>query len=233
MTKALLTSSFNDLEFEPVQHKYTLQGQDMPPVSKVIDRYKEEFDTEGIAKRYAERHGLSVEDVKRSWQNAGDVGCDFGHSVHDFGEDYFDGKRTIPTNQHEVALVRFWKDMPNFIMPVASETRVYSKRYRYAGTFDLLLHNSRDKGYIIVDYKTNKDLFKNYRGKLMLSPFEFMLDSPFNHYQIQLSLYQIPLEEVGINIIQRIVVWLLPDGNYRRYDTENYTSILKQSLTSN
>lgn len=229
MIKDLISSSFNSLEFEPVEHKYTLQGINMMAVSKVIDQFAEEF-SDDIAIRYAEKNGLNVEDVRASWKSAGDIACDFGHQTHDYGEKYYYDKTLEPANNHEKALRQFWLDLPSHIKPVACETRVYTKRFRYAGTFDLLVYDELREGYIIVDYKTNKDLFKNFRGKMMLEPFDFLLDHPYNHYQIQLSLYQIPLEEIGIKVIDRWVIWLKPDAKYDKFETYDYTDYLKNNL---
>lgn len=229
MIKELLTSSFNDLKFEPIEHKYTLEDQNMIPVSNVVETFAEEF-SDQISINYANRCNLNLDEVRESWKQAGDIACNFGHSVHSFGEEYYSNKNLQPSNNHEKALVKFWNDLPNNIIPIACETKVYSKLYNYAGTFDLLLHDNLIGGSIIVDYKTNKDLFKNYNGKLMLSPFEFLLDTPYNHYQLQLSLYQIPLEEIGINVIERWVIWLKKDGSYNVIKTYNYSEYLKQHL---
>ena len=65
-------------------------------------------------------------------------------------------------------------------------------------------------------------------GKKMYDPFSNLLDSPYNHYQLQLSLYQLLLEEVGFEVENRHIVWLLPDGEYKIYQTRDFTSILKQ-----
>jgi hypothetical protein len=229
MVGNLITSKFGDLGFEPIEHKYTLDGQNLIPVSDVVSSFAEEF-SDQISIDYAHRYGLNIKDVRASWKQSGDIACDFGHAVHAFGERYYSDKSEQPKNNHEFALVKFWNELPYTIRPIASEARVYTKQYRYAGTFDLLLYDESNDGYIIVDYKTNKDLFKNYKGRLMLSPFDFLLDNPYNHYQLQLSLYQIPLEEIGINIIDRWVIWLKGTGDYSIFKTDNYTEYLKQTL---
>jgi hypothetical protein len=64
----------------------------------------------------------------------------------------------------------------------------------------------------------------------MLAPFEDMLDMPYNHYQLQLSLYQILLEEQGYEVEANVLIWLLPNGNYQQYKTKNFTNILKEQL---
>ena len=83
---------------------------------------------------------------------------------------------------------------------------------------------------LIVTHNTNKDLYKNYMGEKMFSPFANMLNCPFNHYQLQLSYYQILLQQIeGIDVSYRKIIWLRPDGNYELYDTEDYTEILQYS----
>jgi hypothetical protein len=108
---------------------------------------------------------------------------------------------------------------------------MYSKKYGYAGTADIILFDGK-KGFVIVDYKTGKDLYKNYMGQMMLPPFQYMLDNPFNHYQLQLSLYQIPLEECGYFVSERWVIWLKSDSTYQKLPTHDFTSMLRQSLAA-
>lgn len=230
MITTLLDSSFNNLHFEPVQHRYTLEGRELTSVSKVVETYEDLFDVESKSIEYAKRYNLNLEEVRESWKNTRDIACDFGHSVHNFGERYFYNKTQRPTNNHEFALVKFWKELPDWLRPIACEKRIYITEYGYAGTFDLLLHDVEHQGVIIVDYKTNKDLFKNFKGKKLFSPFDFLFDNPYNHYQLQLSLYQIPLENIGIKVLERWVIWLTSDGEYLKYKTEDYTAHLKQDL---
>ena len=111
MIRNLISSSFNDLEFEPVAHKYTLKGKDMTAVSNVIDFFCEEF-PEHAAEKYAEKNGMTVEEVNRKWKEIADKACDFGHETHDFGERYFYDKTLIPANLHQQAIVKFWNVVP-------------------------------------------------------------------------------------------------------------------------
>lgn len=224
-----INNRFKDLQFEPVQHKYTLDKSDIISVSKTIEKFYEQF-PEGAAQRYADKNGLSVEVVQAAWDTNNKLACDFGHYVHDFGERYYSNRNLQPRNYHEVALVKFWNELPYTHTAVACEARVYTRNYWYSGTFDLLIYDSARNGYIIADYKTNKDLFKNFKEKKMLPPFENLLDNPFNHYQVQLSLYQIPLEEIGIKILERWIIWLQPNGEYTKFLANNYTDYLKQCL---
>ena len=65
----------------------------------------------------------------------------------------------------------------------------------------------------------------------MVEPFNDLLCCSFNHYQLQLSYYQILLEQIpGVKISGRKLIWIKEDGTYLLYNTEDYTEILKQEL---
>lgn len=228
---SLIHNRFTDLKFEEVGHKYYLGEQNLTPVSDVIKNYYEGFNASKQAKDYAERHGGEAHEWEAKWKKSGDDACDLGHRTHKFGELYFDNKTLKPSTGHEMAVVEFWNDIPQHIIPVLPERTMYSRKYKYAGTCDLLLYDKWSEGLIIADYKTNLNIFKNFKGKRMLPPFEDLLDSPMNHYQLQLSMYQIPLEDIGLKVTERWIVWLKADGTYEKYETMDFTQQLRNLLT--
>lgn len=150
----------------------------------------------------------------------------------------------LPHSPKEEAVLKFNIDLFNIpnMYPVLVETRVYTGlnkknklKQNFAGTFDMLYyfkHPSDDtkSGLIILDYKTNKDLYKNFNENKLLSPFEEYLDCPFSHYILQLSAYQIPLEDIGLKVIGRRIIWLKEDGNYEKFNTPDVTKILRKVL---
>lgn len=230
MSAELIHSAFEQVIFEPVNHTYTVDGNNLIPVSNVIKKFYKEFDANAEAERCAIKYGKPKEYFLQLWSNKGNRAASFGTSVHSFGEEYFYNRNLIPTNNHEIALVKFWTELHRSIQPTLAEARIYTKKYQYAGTFDLLCYDMDFGGYIIYDYKTNENLFKNYMGQTMFYPFDDLLDTPFNHYQLQLSCYQIPLEDINMKILDRRIVWLKGDGTYEVYPTENYTKQLRLSL---
>ena len=84
---------------------------------------------------------------------------------------------------------------------------------------------------LIPTHNTNEDLFKNYKGKTLLSPFEDLLDSPYNKYQLQLSMYQLLFEQCGFEVESRRIIWLKPNGTYENFKTEDLTQKLLKELT--
>jgi hypothetical protein len=227
----IIRESFKDLEFNEEKHIYSVGGKAFNgSVSKLIETFYEKFDAPKIAQRTAKYRGITKEEVLAEWAATNKEAIDRGNRVHIFGELYPFNRGMKPSCPQEKAVVKFWEELPEHIIPVGVEIKMYHKIFRFPGTADILLFNTKNQEYIIADYKTNKDLFKNFKEKKMLGMFSKFLDNPFNHYQIQLSFYQILLQQLGINVYQRTVIWLQLDGTYRLYHTQDLTEDLNKYL---
>lgn len=234
MNKDKIIKFFDKLEFDEGKHLYTVNGVKInSSVSKIIKNFVKPFDTEGVSRGVAKKRGVSQKEILKEWKEISDEACNKGTRIHAFGELYPFDRTLKPNDKYEEAIVKFWNDLPEHIVPVVMELRMYHKDYLFAGTGDILLYNKLTGHYIIGDYKTNKDLFKNFKGQKMLSLFDDLLDMPLNHYQLQLSFYQILFEQIGLKVESRKIIWLKPDGEYQMYDTADYTSILKEYLKHN
>lgn len=151
------------------------------------------------------------------------------------GVDYF-----LAINAKEIAVSKVYKDIPDCVVPILAETKVYNIKdeYAYSGTFDILFYynaelNGKDKsksGLYVLDWKTNKDIYKNINGQTMEPPFTDMRNMPKNGYVLQLNAYQMALEKIGLNVIARMLFWLLPDGSYQKVPLENMTERLEKAL---
>lgn len=229
-----LNKAHADLKFNDIDHSYYVGNNQLIPVTSLIKNFYQEFDR-SIAKSIAKKRGITEEQLLAEWDKTRDDAISYGHATHSFGEEYgksfFDDQKPIPKTPEQQAIVKFFKELPPKYLPVGFEQRMYSRKYNYAGTADLILFDGK-KGFVIVDYKTGKDLYKNYNGQMMLFPFNYMLDTPFNHYQLQLSLYQIMMEECNYLITERWVIWLKPNGNYEKKLTNNFVPILKKHLAA-
>jgi hypothetical protein len=152
----------------------------------------------------------------------------------------------IPTRPKEEAIVKYFSEMYQYDFPVLAETKVFNNfnprvpkmKTDYCGTFDILYYrhvpnNLNQSGFIIRDYKTNSELIKNYsrtHGKTCLEPFTDLPDEPLSMYTLQLSCYQIPLMDLGINIIGREVIWLKEDKTYEIIQMPDITQKLREVL---
>lgn len=227
--KIELTNFFNDITFLEEEHTYFSGEVPLIPVTNYIKSYVKPFDRMGNAKRVAAKRGLPIETILAEWDKKRDDACDKGNGVHKFAELYT--KDSVPTTPYEHAVAQFFKDIPDFIVPVFGEFKMYSVDYKLAGTVDKLFYNTLTNKFLVIDYKTNEDLDKNFQNQKLLYPFNSLLDTPFNKYQLQLSLYQILFELTGNQVERRRVVWFKEDGTYQVRDTNDYTKLLKQLLT--
>lgn len=222
---------FNKLSFEETKHRYYVEGNPLSKsVSALLGDFYEHFNAEQVAPYSAAKAGVTTEEILKQWADINQESRDRGHRVHAFGEIYQFNRNLRPSCPQEEAIVKFWQDVPEHILPLAAELRMYHFKHLFAGTADIILFDTKTQTYIIADYKTNKDLLKNYKGKTMLGPFSHLLDNPLNHYAIQLSYYQLLLEQVGVKVSKRVIIWLGLDGNYQLFNTEDVTDILKTTL---
>lgn len=226
-----LTQPFSNLSFEEKKHRYFVENKPIDiSVSGLISKFYEHFDAKAVAPYSAIKLGVTTEEVLKQWADINQESRDRGHRVHSFGELYQFNRSLKPSCPQEEAIVAFWASLPEHIIPVTAELRMYHFLYLFAGTADIILFDTKTQTYIIADYKTNKDLLKNYKGKTMLAPFEALLDCPLNHYVIQLSYYQILLEQIGVRVTKRVIIWLGLDGKFTCINTDDVTGILKTNL---
>jgi len=199
-------------------------------------------------------YGMTKEEILAKWKIKSDNACEFGTNVHAFGEsmfyymteesekildeckEQFDDDGPHPANPQEEAVVKFWNDLPENFVPVLAETRVFNRNgTQYAGTFDILFYyveepESPNNGLVIFDYKTNEDLYKNYRGQTLLWPFQDMLDQNASYYTLQLGCYQIPLENLGYRVIGRRLIWVRPNGDYEKVKIVEIADRIRDAL---
>jgi ATP-dependent exoDNAse (exonuclease V) beta subunit len=219
---------FKDLTFNEADHKYFVNGKPLNgSVSNKIHHFVPYTDFDAIAPFSARKAGISTEEIKARWAAKNLESRERGHRVHAFGELYQFDRTLQPTCPQEVAITKFWANLPSHIISVAAELRMYHFKKFFAGTMDILLYDTSNNTYIIADYKTNEDLHKNFRGKVLNPPFHNLLDNPLNHYQIQLSYYQILLEQIGVKVSKRVIIWLDKNtSDYTMYFTEDLTPLL-------
>ena len=261
----LIKRSYQGLVFVNEGHRYYYNGKQLESVSNITHLFTPKFDADAKSQEMYEKYyndptskyyQMTQQQILEQWTVIKDTACDNGTNVHEFGESCFyfmtyqddkilpnfkdrlNGDEFNSINEKEDAVVKFWNDLPQCFVPIASENQVCREDLGYSGTFDLLFYydaeldnKTPDKsGFVIFDYKTNKDLYKNFRGERMLYPFNELLNCSFNVYQLQLSLYQLALEPIGFKVIGRRIIWLKDDSSYEKINTNLYTYNLYYAL---
>ena len=115
--------------------------------------------------------------------------------------------------------------------PVAQELRIWSLKYKLAGTIDTLFWY-KDK-LIIGDWKTNKKFTfdTDFCYDNLITPFDNMFDNTHNRYSIQVSLYKLILREHGIETGPSFICWIPPNEEDAQFiPAKDYSNILYEYL---
>lgn len=207
------------LTFVEENHVYYMKDKNgtvrnnFPSVSKILKKFYEEFDSEGIAYKKAEGDLVVMENLLSEWKEAGNRATNMGSRTHFFLE-----SETIKRNgdYKEVRKPIFDCDLTQ---EIKSDTMINAgKKYLdlceqrnlflldtemvlghpelgYTGQPDkiwITVNASGDEfGFLITDWKTNKE--KNFQTnkftKPMYEPFEEYPNNSLGHYFLQLPFY--------------------------------------------
>ncbi len=152
-----------------------------------------------------------------------------------------------PIHPKEEAVESFLNELPSSYHLVLNETKVYSGKNpdssknlkeQICGTFDMLYWFDGDgdetkAGFVVMDYKTNASLHSEYNrkyGRMLLPPFDNIVEEDYGLYVIQLNLYALMLEDIGLPVIARKIVWLKEDGTYETVKTPRISDLLRGCL---
>ena len=147
----------------------------------------------------------------------------------------------------ESAARLFLNELPSSYHLVLNETKVYSGKNpnpslnlkeQICGTFDMLYWydgngNLDNSGFVILDYKTNAKILNEYNRQheiKLLPPFDNMYQESLGEYTIQLNLYSLMLEDIGLKVIDRKLVWLKDDGTYEMISLPDIIQTLRSIL---
>jgi len=226
----------NEITLNDTNHKYILKGFEhikFKSVTTVISEYFEEFDKVKVATNLKQnspkyRH-FTIEEIIDAW----DKSAQFGTDVHRELEDYINHNKKPFIGRSKIAIKWLNNYLKKSDFDLYSEIIVYCKKLKIAGTVDLLIHDKINNIYSLIDWKTSKKIdTMGYRNKTGNKPeTEDLLDTNFNHYSLQLSLYRYLLEKnYSIKIKDQIIVHIT-DDSVHSYLTDNLNahilSILK------
>jgi predicted RecB family nuclease len=220
-------------QFNKEKHTYEYEGASLKSVSEFKSSFSS-FDKERIADMVAKKNNKTVEEVLAEWQELANTAIVRGKKIHDFAEAILNNQEIKPSSIEEESMLDYITGLLKDNEIVMYESPICSLELKLAGTPDLIIKSKLDNTYSIVDYKTNKTLFKKAYNKL-LAPFNDLYDIPFNTYSIQLSCYKLMLEEAGYSINKLTIVHFPENSNHVIYDNviDLTTQIKKHILNNN
>lgn len=212
-----LHESFNHVVFYAKDHKYYDRDAKkyLPSSTGVKKLFIEPFDANKWIPICAKKEDLTIEQLKKKWENLKLKGLQRGVFVHTFLESLFQQKfnKDLPTDlltdkeikKLETASRNFWFDHSHLI-PIAQELVI--SNHVVAGQIDHLFYDPKTDEYMIYDIKTDKDIYKKPYGNLLF-PLQEYSATLLNQYNIQLSIYADIFEEMtSIEISKIKIVWI-------------------------
>jgi hypothetical protein len=235
--------------FEEGAHTYHYKDIKYDSVTSFIKRFKVPFDREYWSKRKADERGVDVSVILEEWQGKSDVANDLGTKVHKWIEDFWTGSPKDLTSEDDEKLIEridkfmdlYEKKFKNLV-PLKSELKIFSKKWRLAGTIDqpfLMWDEKQNKVlFLIGDWKTNKEFrFDEHpkgRFKKLLHPFSHLWENHLNEYSIQVSLYRLILEEeIGLETHGGFLCHIGPEGPAKIHPIKDLREPLKVYLQHN
>ena len=218
-----LNKVFEDFKFFPEDHHYEYKGRRVGiSVTRLIEDYTNEFDSQAVAERVATKEGKSVQEILDEWKQKNEWACRKGSMCHEFAQRLWNSRQIIgfgglfdnkqqadDANKIADQAVRFHNDYYKRLEHLADEFVIGSEEYNIASAIDHLFINKLTGGLVLVDYKTNSDIHKNERyAKSMKAPLSHLKDTTLNHYAIQLSIYKYIVEKyTDLKIDEFFIVW--------------------------
>ena len=237
-----LNKAFGDFKFFDSDHHYEYKGQRVNmSVTRLIEEYTNEFDSQAIAEKVATKENKSVSEVLQEWQYKNKFACEKGSTCHEYAQSLWSKEKWIykpfdNSFEYTDAVIKIGRQADHFFCDyydrlehLADEFVIGSEEYDIASAIDHLFINKLTGGLVLVDYKTNSDIHKNEKyAKNMKVPLNHLKDFTLNHYHIQLSVYKYLVEKyTGLTIEEMFIV-------YFSENIENYEIIeipyLKQEV---
>ena len=244
-----LNKAFGDFKFFEQNHTYTYKGK---PISigatGLIEQYTQDFDSQAVAEKVAEKQGKSVQEVLEEWKYKNEFACHKGSTCHEYAQtvwqyyegivfitDIFDNSKEYMDSVNKIftQAENFNLDYRDRLEHLADEYVIGSEEYDIASAIDHLFINKLTGGLVLVDYKTNSDIRKNERyAKQMKVPLSHLKDTTLNHYAIQLSIYKYLVEKyTNLKIEEMFIVYMSENiENYEIIETPYLKKEVKNIL---
>lgn len=178
-------------------------------VSALIEQFVPFFDFEQKSYEYSLKHGIPVEEVRRSWREKNVNSTSFGKNIHSQVEKLITEKAATHENKIYDQIIKELSQFRTKGAKLLTEQIIHSEQYKLAGTSDLIVERKND--FDIIDFKTNKKIkFENsFENQNLLYPVAHLKNAEFHKYALQLSLYAFIYEQLtGKHVYRLMVFWL-------------------------
>jgi len=240
---------FDNIKFYEEPHIYTTVDKDGKErqfgisVTTLVGQYEQPFDEQEVSLRKSIRDGIPQKEILDMWHYERDFACCKGTHTHAYNEFLWRGGKLYDYDKKAVinefgrdVIAPVWNKLKRIcesfynkfhdrIIPVGLEQYVGSVDYDICGAIDFLAYSRKLDAFIIIDYKTNKQIKTTaFDDTCMLAPLNRIPDCNFYHYSLQLAIYKFLLEyETNLKIYPtKWLVWMNEvNDDFVLYECEN------------
>lgn len=196
------------LSFDPESHTYHYDGRELRSVTTLVEDLFPKFDKEYFAARVAAREGCDPAVILSRWEAEAQRARDLGTALHDKIERHYLGLDPGDTAEDAFPLFLRFAEQEQ-LRPYRTEWRIYHEGLGIAGTLDFLertadgVYNLYDwkRSHKLVDHETHRIIIDNRYHQTALPPLDYISDTSYWHYALQLSIYRYILaEKYGIKV---------------------------------
>jgi len=255
-TISIVRHKLNDskgFHFDPVAHKYTVDGMQLVSSTELISKYTKPFDSaiisEMSAKKFA-REGnemlSSGKEVRRFWKLKGEQASSLGTAGHAFCVMYWMDRNTQPITQLDVNAKKCMDNILHKYNIIEMEMPRGNKKYKVGYTIDILMQDKISGEIVLGDFKfsgkftdeQNKEL-KGRHANYMLAPFDSFREVAHDKGSIQLEMYKKFLKlDLDIDVNLKILIHIdglsttpfYGDKGYKVYIAKECTELVDAML---
>ena len=204
------------INFDPSRHVYTLGDEEFESVTSVVENCFAKFDAVAWARK---KRPEDPESLLAEWEEKGKTARDLGTLMNDRIERHYLGELPDSDALTDPTFARFLNFAAEYpLTPYRTEWRIFSERYKIAGTLYFLAVDDNGR-FNIFDWKRSTQVFDHYGNVIDNSfrrtaepPLQFLADTTFNHYALQVSIYRFILaEHYGIEVNRAFLGVFHPD----------------------
>lgn len=199
--------------FDPVEHVYRDEhGDKFLSGSVYAHMFGYEFDRKANSERRADILGVSPEYMLEYWQSKTEIAQTFGTALHKAMEHYGKYRKFSHVDERPLGIHKT-------LLPIVES--FYRKRHHETALYEAPVVDTLNlrsglidrvvitgpKRCIIEDFKTNGDIHKNFGEPHLKPPVDFLPNSAFGEYHLQLNFYRDIVEQAGWTVEALRIHW--------------------------
>jgi len=241
---SILFNKDRRVEFSKDTHTYTIAGNPLQSVTRLLSSVMIPFESQKISYAMAKGDPGRQKEILEQWEEKRVSAENRGNWIHDNIESFvkfgnYDEKLQSVVSQMKPVLKEGYR--------FYSEAMVYSTEHMVAGQTDLVVQRQKSLNSVFdfYDLKTNeakgiqfdsiyrkKDPHRHY-NKFLLPPLDHLEDCNYNIYSLQLSMYaHLAQETWGIKIGKLAILFIDNDLQLHQYPVPYMKMEVKKLLDS-